>query len=62
MHNKALENCIAYTNWVLLLFISQEFKAVSETAADVVIYCVNTGILLRNYFCCFLCDGVEFTV
>ena len=35
---------------------------VSETAVDAVIHCVNTGILLRNYFCCFLCDGVEFTV
>ena len=44
MQNKAFKSGISFTNWALLLFISQEFKAVSETAADAVIHCVNTGI------------------
>ena len=44
IQNKAFKNGIAVTNWALLLFISQEFKTVSETAADAVFYCVNTGI------------------
>ena len=62
MRNKAFQSGIAFTNWALLLFISQEFKAVSETAADAVIHCVNTLIIFKKSLLLLFCDCVEFTV